>query len=505
METSLSATEDQLVDSLSFKLPTTANYIVNREDVTFFPANGNEFSPTGVKILRFTISGTGWLDPRSVRVQFKLNNRDQDNKLVLLNALPHNFFRRMRILMGGTLVEDIDYYNRVVNMLHILYPTEKRFNDAVEGFGLETRYNTPAFTALNYCPELGPRQSRVVLFPLLSGLFSQEKYLPLRFTQGIQIELEVVNQYVDAVLATVAPVTTAYLAPDYRPVLGMPQLSTNWTISEAQIKASVVTLDSQLDNEYTDHLMSGKNIPIPLSSFVHQVQTIGETDRPTLSMSRAFTRLNKVFITFYKVPYVWNLKQPPLPAGVTDARTTPPVKTNVLALHKPLRESNYFWHPTHVYDFGTEYGNLNDYSGVEPFRSYQGGVYQGNQSEVELQLQIGSKVVPVLPSRSLAEQYYQLRKGIMGEANQHSTFSITEPEYRSFKYINCFDLQKVPGAFSSGMSTRTGDLITIKVLNLQHVDQSNRTWDGTYADFIHATFAHDLVVSITDAGVTILE
>ena len=134
METSVSATEDQLVDSLSFKLPSTANYIVNREDVTFFPANGDEFSPTGVKILRFTISGTGWLDPRSVRVQFKLNNRDGNNKLVLLNALPHNFFRRCRILMGGTLVEDIDYYNRVVNVLLFSHPTEKRFNDAVEGF-----------------------------------------------------------------------------------------------------------------------------------------------------------------------------------------------------------------------------------------------------------------------------------------------------------------------------------------------------------------------------------
>ena len=92
METSLSATEDQLVDSLSFKLPTTANYITNREDVTFFPANGNEFSPVGVKILRFTISGTGWLDPRSVRVQLKLNSRDPAQLMLLVNGLPHNLF-----------------------------------------------------------------------------------------------------------------------------------------------------------------------------------------------------------------------------------------------------------------------------------------------------------------------------------------------------------------------------------------------------------------------------
>jgi len=321
METSLSATEDQLVDSLSFKLPTTANYITNREDVTFFPANGNEFSPTGVKILRFTISGTGWLDPRSVRFQFKLNNRDNVNNMYFINALPHNFFRRMRILMGGTLIEDIDYYNRVVNMLHTLYPAEKRLNDAVEGFGLMYGQTAPTFTSLTDSPLLLAGQSRVVLFPLLSGLLSQEKYLPLRFTQGIQIELEVVNQYVDAVLDFVPQAPNGYgddVIPNAVPAIG--QLSTQWTISEAQIKASVVTLDSQLDNEYTDHLMSGKKIPIPISSFVHQVQTIGETDRPTLSMSRAFTRLNKVFITFYKVPYVWNVVQPP-PRCLRESRT----------------------------------------------------------------------------------------------------------------------------------------------------------------------------------------
>ena len=55
------------------------------------------------------------------------------------------------------------------------------------------------------------------------------------------------------------------------------------------------------------------------------------------------------------------------------------------------------------------------------------------------------------------------------------------------------------------MSTRTGDLITIKVLNLQHVDLLNRRRPDTYADLLHATFHHDLVMSITDAGVTILE
>ena len=503
METSLSVTEDQLVDSLSFKLPSTANYILNREDVTFFPANGNEFSPTGVKIIRFMITGTGWLDPRSVRIQFKVNNRDAANHMYLINALPQNFIRRLRVLCGGTLIEDIDYYNRVINMLHVLYPAEKRINDSVEGFGYAFQEGNQGLDGktlnmFDEVPILYRGQSRVVLFPLMCGLFTQEKYLPLRFLQGLQIELEVVNQPTDCVLQFV---DRTQLAAQIRGAIpdGLEAMSTNWTISEAQVKCSVIELDSQLDNEYTDHLMSGKNIPIPISSFTHQVQTIGETDRPTLSMSRAFTRLNKVFITFYKVPYVWTRNEA---VGAPD--DAPGLRTELVAWHKPLRELNYFWHPNHVYDWGTPFWTNNVQPTRRPFMNRQGRVYQGVNSEVEIQLQIGSKVVPVLPSRSIAEQFYGLRKAIMGENNTNTQFNLKDTEYRTYKYINCLDLQKISGAFASGLSTRTGDLITIKVLNLVHNDKDRR-WPNTYADLLHATFHHDLVMSITDSGVTILE
>ena len=491
METTLSITEDSLIDSLSFRLPSTANYITSREDVTYFPANGNIFSPQGTKIMRFMLTGGSWLDPRSVRIQFTVNNTKK-NPMWFINSLPQNFCRRLRILANGTLIEDIDFYNRVCNMLHVLYPVEKRLNDQVEGLGTGNHFDDgsiyTSIDSFNDCPKLEGNQSRVVLFPLMCGLFTQEKYLPLRYL-SLQIELEVVNNYTDCVLAHVDYTNEPAAVSDTGAI------STEWTISEAQIKCSTIELDSQLDNEYTDHLMSGKNIPIPLSTFSHSVQTIGATDRPTLSMSRAFTRLNKVFVTFYRVPYVWTQNT----AMGADKGKDPPEKTNELALHKPLRELNYFTFPSHVYDYGTTYNTNNEQSTVEPFKSSQGRVYLGKNSEVELQLQIGSKVIPVLPSRSLAEQFYMLRKAVMGGNNTNTQFNITDGEYRTYKYINCFDLQKVPGAFASGLSTRTGDLITIKCLNLQHY-----AWN-IYCDFVHATFHHDIVMSITDAGVTVLE
>jgi len=136
METHIQATEDALIDTLSFKLPNTANFIAERRSVTFFPAGSNDYGPRGVKVMKFLLSGTDWLDPSTVRIQFTLNNKDCPKLLHPLNPLPSNFFRRLRILCGGVVVEDIDFYNRVYNMVHTLLPFERRMNDFAEGFGL---------------------------------------------------------------------------------------------------------------------------------------------------------------------------------------------------------------------------------------------------------------------------------------------------------------------------------------------------------------------------------
>ena len=53
---------------------------------------------------------------------------------------PHAFFRRLRIAVRGTIIEDIDNFNRVSEMFHILQSPQSRYNDAVEGFGYHEFY-----------------------------------------------------------------------------------------------------------------------------------------------------------------------------------------------------------------------------------------------------------------------------------------------------------------------------------------------------------------------------
>jgi hypothetical protein len=268
-------------------------------------------------------------------------------------------------------------------------------NDYSEGFGLpqtttgaEQRsvhesYGFTSGTVLTP-PAIVANGERVVLFPLMCGMFNQTKFLPLRYLQGLQIELEVVNNFTDCCIQQ-----TAVGAGIDEP-LGA-ACSTDWLITQPMIKCDVITLDNQLDNEYTDHLMQGKTLPINFSSFVNQVQAIGGTDRPTISLSRSFTRLKTVFVTFYKPNYVMNYENGQFLA---------------LATHLPLRECNHFYHPQFIYP-----GPTKDALANPTPEAIAGGLYKFLwKTEPELQLQVGAKLFPEIPIRSSQEAYYQFRK-----------------------------------------------------------------------------------------------
>ena len=138
MEIHIQSVEDALIESLRFRLPNSANFINDRRSVTFFPTGGNEFTPRGTKIIKFMVAGTDWLDPSTVRIQFRLTNTDQNDPplpLQLTTSLPSQFFRRLRILCGGQVVEDIDYYTCAYQMVHNLLPFDRGIIDYTERFG----------------------------------------------------------------------------------------------------------------------------------------------------------------------------------------------------------------------------------------------------------------------------------------------------------------------------------------------------------------------------------
>jgi hypothetical protein len=403
MEAISNSVEDYLVDGLSFKLGEGASYINERKMVTYHPSGSNIYrSESGTKLIRIDITGDQWLDPNSVRVQFTLRNNDAD-VLKLLRPLgsPWGFFRRLRVLCGGQVVEDIDNYNRCHEMFQSFKSHDVRNDESCEAFGY--RYDDMGGSwSTDTAKGLPGNTSRTVSFKLMSGLLSQPKFLPLK-TCKITIELELCNSKYDPIFSI------------YQTVFTAADTSEDWSIENVQLKADLIVLDNSLDNSYTSHLSSGKTLPINFSTFIASNQTVVGNDIG-ITVSRAITRLRSVYISLFK--------------GGRDSA------------HKSWNE---FYHPM----------------ASDPNK----GTYDAYNENYELvwQLSIGSKLFPEYPCEGIAESYSKLKRCVEGANNSFHSLSITPYDYMNEKFIIGIDTEKIVGASFSGMNTAAGQMLNMKV------------------------------------------
>ena len=140
MESHAQSVEDTLIDSLSLKLRPGASYVTDRRSVSFFTQGGNDYQPNGVKVIKIMLNGDSWLDPSTCKLFMNVTNNaslGSDSHLKPKVDGAWGFFKRVRILCGGQIVEDIDSYNRLHEMYHMMKPSEKRSNDGIEGFSSE--------------------------------------------------------------------------------------------------------------------------------------------------------------------------------------------------------------------------------------------------------------------------------------------------------------------------------------------------------------------------------
>jgi len=420
VEAHANSTEDYLIEGLSFKLAQGASYVTNRRSVSFFPSGSDTYGPTsGTKVIKIRLNGTDWLDPSTVKIMFTLTNPAGTGAadMQFLSG-PHAFFRRLRVVCGGQIVEDIDDYNRVCEMFNILQSKNVRENDEIEGTG---RFDGGA-------PETLPvGTSRRIGMKLCSGLLNQSKMLPIRYCP-IELELELVN------------------------AVGDPQKgSIGWSISDVQCKCDLVTLDNGLENSYSEHVLSGKALPINYSTYISQSQVVTDSTF-NINVSRAVTRLKSIFMSM-------------------DGAVGPTAERGTV-----LKPFNNFWHPM---SSGT-------------------GVYDSTK-ELDIQVQVGSKLFPEYPIRSTAEAFSQLRKTMGIHQSPFHSLDLKGAEYREYKFIAAVDTEKVLEAGFTGLNTRSGDMMTIKV-------KPASTGMGSIKPTKFFTVLHsDCILEVTDSGVTVFD
>jgi len=444
MEATAQSVEDYLIDSLSFKLKPGASYITNRRSVSYFPHGGNSYSPTGVKVIKLVLTGDQWLDPSTVRLQFTVRNSNATAACLLRTISgPWSFFRRVRILAGGQILEDMDDYNRIHEIFHVMQDPWNRLNDDIEGFGGRIDSLGAVITAAGY-PGIAGGSQRVVMFKMMSGVLNQDKFLPIRY-MPLTIELELVGNMTDVLLYPSDITTTGEF--------NTTNSSGSWIIEDVQLKCDVCTLDNALDNEYAQHLLSGKSLPINYNTYISQTQAMsGQVS--AVNITRALTRLKSIFITLDKT----RVGEGAQGAGIT------------------YKQWNDFFH-----SMGSTTTALYDPT-----------------KEMEFQIQIGSKLFPEYPMRSVAECFYQLRKTLGIHTSSFHNIDIRENEYRNRKFIVGIDTEKVLAAGFTGLNTKAGDLLTVKV--------KHTTTDTTaIATGMHVILHADMILNIRDTGVEVME
>ncbi len=137
--------QEQLIPELDPNVYSNqAGYIISREQcTTHCPTVA--ISPGGVRTAKISIVDGNFLDLSTLHFSFLLRNNAANgaegvpgNPLLPLSAIPHSFWRRLRVTCNGAVVDDISNLSRVEEQISRFMSTNKRRNMGDAGFGWET-------------------------------------------------------------------------------------------------------------------------------------------------------------------------------------------------------------------------------------------------------------------------------------------------------------------------------------------------------------------------------
>ena len=472
MEAITNSAEDYLIDGLSFKMKPGASYVTDRKSATFWSIGSNVYTPVGgVKLIKFQLNGDdgNWLDPSSVVFQFELVNTaavvNSTTNVLRPVGQPHLFFKRLRVLAGGQVVEDIQDFGRNSELIASLQNEFVRDNNDIQGFG--SRWDStrvqgfPDFNIVDpttitpvellnaqkfYIPQIHAGKSKIVNFQPLCGLLAQDKYIPLKFCPiTLEFELGDVN---DAIISPI----TYNAATNYNTVYTTTNTTNLFQLQNCRILADVIQLDSQLQNPYIEYLLSGKSLNIQYTTYISQQSAVvGKSF--AVQIIRAVSRLQKAFITFY-----------------ADNSLPLPFRKPTITFHHPMDEMSQ-------------------------------SAFYDSEKELSIFMQLGSKIFPEYPCNNISECFYRLKEAMhLPEYHQHA-ISIKFQNYVRNKFIFCVSFEKIQDAEWSGVNTKAGQvlMVNVKAMNETGITAAN------IATTMYTLLQAQQILEIRDVGCTVYD
>jgi hypothetical protein len=275
MESIIQAGESSLISALNYApSDRMANYVQKRESTQFF-APGTKYSPSTSKVIRIDINGSGFLMPDSIVLRATVRNKGAvaTNKLYPLTADLACMISEIKVTMGGTEVERITSYNRIHEMLMRGTSTAKRANLASMGFGTADGADGGG------TPIAGEGTQKVLARPLC-GICNTHNYIPLwLLSTGVQFEITLVD----------SPGAAVQTGTDK---------SELWEWEQVSLMCDVVSVSSELMESFAQHTLNGRSLVLSALRSYTTIVFTNSAEQALLTIPRALTRLNAVFVTF---------------------------------------------------------------------------------------------------------------------------------------------------------------------------------------------------------------
>jgi hypothetical protein len=269
--------------------------------------------------------------------------------------------------------------------------------------------------------------------PLL-GFLASGKYVPLRYCP-LELTLTLASANDALALAADSP-------------------SRQYSIRQAEMRYSVVRLDSALESGFASMLLQQRALQLSFRTLINFTSSVppGATTHQA-SVVRALSRIAGVFVTF---------------AGGDGAD-----------------EANQ-----HITKF------------VNPSRVIANGPGEGEDAgfgverDLKLALTLGSKQWPEMsPASSQSEMFSLLRQAVNIYDQSVATLAIDARGYSTDKFCAGIPTAIIPGQPFASVSSRSGDLLSCRVENL----------GADFASAMHITLLSEQIVEIREGGVTSLE
>ena len=232
---------EKIPSEITYKIP-DASPEAERKTVSFRPQQGSSFSDTTNSTIQIYIPPANFLD--TFKSYLKFRHSASGTNVYAVSPVAQSLFRRVRIIDAGSnqVITDIDYHN-------VLYRTKADVSDSVDLRG------SPLNVLQGYWVDTTQAKAwaagKTYILPLTFGFFKNNKYIPMKYTQGIYLE------FVCDSSANVHITSSG---------------SSSYTIDQVEFIGDLVSFVPDLENEI-GKLVASKGLKMYYDDFNHHFST----------------------------------------------------------------------------------------------------------------------------------------------------------------------------------------------------------------------------------------